>query len=42
LLLNMFRGVSTVITPNVSSKLPPTLYLMTVPRLSDGHGLQKP
>jgi hypothetical protein len=36
LLLNMFRGVSTVITPNATSKLPPILYLMTVPRLRDG------
>jgi hypothetical protein len=34
--LNMFRGVSTVLTLNVTSKLPPSLYLMTVPRLSDG------
>jgi len=32
----MFRGVSTVITLNVTSKLPPSLYLMTVPRLRDG------
>ena len=35
LLLNMVRGVFTVITLNVTSKLPPTLYLMTVPRLRD-------
>ena len=42
LLLNMFRGVSTVLTLNVSSRLPPSLYLMTVPHLRDGHGLQKP
>jgi hypothetical protein len=33
LLLNMFRGVSTVITLNVTSKMPPSLYLMTVPNL---------
>ena len=42
LMLNMFRGISTVITLNVTSKLPPTLYLITVPSLRDGHGLQKP
>jgi len=42
LLGNMFRGVSTVITPNVTSKLLLPIYLMTVPRLRDGHGLQKP
>jgi hypothetical protein len=38
----MFRGFSTVITLNVTSKLPPSLYLMTVPREGYGHGLQKP
>jgi hypothetical protein len=36
LLGNMFRGVSTVITLNVTSKLLLPLYLMTVPRLRDG------
>jgi hypothetical protein len=34
--LNMFRGVSTVITPNVTSKLLLPLYLMTVPSLRVG------
>jgi hypothetical protein len=36
LLLNMFRGVSIVITLNVTTKLHSALCLMTVPRLDAG------